>query len=119
MSKPDLIVDFDGVIHSYLSGWKGAEIIEDPPVAGAGKALTEYVKWFNVHVFSSRSHQDGGITAMYYYCREWFGEEVANQLNFPTTKPPGVMTIDDRGFCFEGRFPSVDFIRNFKPWNKR
>ena len=35
MSKPILCLDFDGVIHSYSSGWKGAAVIPDPPVDGA------------------------------------------------------------------------------------
>ena len=28
--KPILCLDFDGVIHSYISGWKGADVIPDP-----------------------------------------------------------------------------------------
>ena len=30
-----ILLDFDGVIHSYTSGWKGAGVIPDPPVPGA------------------------------------------------------------------------------------
>lgn len=38
MGKPILCLDFDGVIHSYASGWKGADVIPDPP---GGKLLTK------------------------------------------------------------------------------
>ncbi len=35
MTKPILCVDFDGVVHSYTSGWKGETVIPYPPVNGA------------------------------------------------------------------------------------
>lgn len=31
---PILCLDFDGVCHSYTSGWKGAAVIPDPAVPG-------------------------------------------------------------------------------------
>ena len=37
--RPILCVDFDGVIHSYTSGWEGIDMIPDPPVEGAIKWL--------------------------------------------------------------------------------
>ena len=62
--KPILCLDFDGVIHSYTSGWKGADVVSDPPVPGAIAFLREAVKFFRVAIFSSRSNQPGGIEAM-------------------------------------------------------
>ena len=35
--KQTVVFDFDGVIHSYKSGWRGASIIPDPPVPGIDK----------------------------------------------------------------------------------
>lgn len=35
MSKPILCVDFDGVIHSYASGWTKTDTVADDPVPGA------------------------------------------------------------------------------------
>src|ERR1700743_3429981 len=55
--KPILCLDFDGVIHSYASGWKGADVIPDPPVAGAIEFIREALKHFRVAIFSSRTNQ--------------------------------------------------------------
>ena len=64
---PTLTLDFDGVVHSYASGWKGAAVIPDSPVPGALRFIIEAQKHFQVAIFSSRSHQWGGRRAM----RKW------------------------------------------------
>lgn len=134
MSEKKYIVccDFDGVLHSYDSGWKGACNIPDPPVPGAFHWLTgmwmrkrEFVdeqgrNEIQVVVYSSRSKEPGAIDAM----KAWFREhglqkEVLDWLEFPTQKPAASMTIDDRAFCFEGDFPSPEWLLRFIPWNKR
>ena len=75
MSKPILCLDFDGVLHSYESGWKGASVIPDPPVPGAIAFLREAVQHFSVYIFSSRSNQEGGKTAMAEWLGYWVMEE--------------------------------------------
>lgn len=52
---PILCLDFDGVIHSYLHGWKGPRCIPDPPVEGALEFIVSATDEFQVHIFSSRS----------------------------------------------------------------
>ena len=118
MTKPILCLDFDGVIHSYESGWKGADNIPDPAVPGAAEFLEEALEHFEIHVFSSRSNQEGGIRAM----KEWmsleFGGEQMRDVKFPNEKPPAMISIDDRAICFTGAWPTMEFLKNFKPWNK-
>lgn len=67
---PILCLDFDGVIHGYDSGWKGARVIPDAPVPGAGLYLLKAVQHFSVAILSSRSHQWGGRRAMRRYVRQ-------------------------------------------------
>ncbi len=120
-----LCVDFDGVIHSYTSGWKGAETVSDPPVPGAMEWLLEMdAERFGVAIFSSRSGQPGGIGAMrgyIRYCADDAGldSSFVDRLEFPTEKPQAFMSIDDRGFRFEGTFPSLTELDAFRPWNRR
>lgn len=116
-----ILVDFDGVIHSYTSSWINATTISDPPVEGAFQWLTSISSLFNVAIYSSRSHAFGGIAAM----RAWFKSHgmpshVLARLTFPTTKPPACITIDDRAWLFKGpgTFPTGQEILNFKPWNR-
>ena len=62
--KPILCLDFDGVIHSYTSRWQGAGVIPDPPVDGAIAFMLGALDRFDVVIFSSRSNQPGGLSAM-------------------------------------------------------
>jgi len=121
MSKPILCLDFDGVIHSYTSGWKGATNIPDPPVAEALYFLGEAANNFTVAIYSSRSHQEGGIRAMQGYLIEhglkW--DFVVHDLIWPTYKPSAMVTIDDRAITFTGKFPTISELIIFKPWNKK
>lgn len=125
--KPILCLDFDGVLHGYQSGWQGADVCPDPPVEGAMEFVEEAVNHFTVAILSSRSHQSNGIVAMQTWMRlqlhKALGPDRAEatyvQIQWPTEKPPAVVTIDDRALTFIGIWPSIEAIRNFKPWNKQ
>lgn len=126
MGKPILCLDFDGVVHSYTSGWKGARNIPDPPVEGAiefiGDALNS---GWDVVIHSSRARYWGGITAMTNWLRThagnmWDGPfEGLCQVRFTRWKPAAVVTLDDRALTFTGQWPALTDLKAFKPWNKR
>jgi len=127
-SKPILCLDFDGVIHSYKSGWQGATIVTDPPVDGAILWIERAVERFRVCIFSSRSHQDGGIDAMRGWLHMYLGlelqdyaraKQVLDQIEWPKEKPPALVTIDDRAITFDGTWPPIETLLAFKPWNKK
>lgn len=120
--KKVILCDFDGVIHSYVSGWKGARTIPDTPVIGALKFLEELVEddRFEVCIYSSRSKTKVGIDAM----KDWLlyhglRAEIVHQIEFPTQKPAAWLTIDDRAIQFDGFFPSLKELDEFKPWYKK
>lgn len=117
--KPILCVDFDGVIHSYTSGWKGARVIPDPPVYGAMDFLNEATRSFKVCIYSSRSRYFGGRKAMIKWFRKYLNHEIIDELSFPLMKPAAFLQIDDRAICFNGVFPSIEEMRSFKPWYKK
>jgi hypothetical protein len=127
--KPILCLDFDGVIHSYTSGWKGADSVPDVPVPGAIAFIKRATEDFRVAIFSSRSNQPGGREAMNNWLLNmainggfsevldepsWF-----NAIEWPTEKPAAMVTIDDRALTFDGTWPSMETLKAFQPWNKR
>jgi len=133
MNKPILCLDFDGVIHSYTSGWKRADVVSDPPVPGALDFIYKALDHFEIHIFSSRSNQDGGIMAMQTWLRHhalaqfeesmWGREDPMmlwlDCIEWPKEKPPAMITIDDRAITFTGEWPQIETLKKFKPWNKQ
>jgi len=125
-----ICVDFDGVLNSYKSGWKGASVIPDEPVPGAFKWLYDLISnGFTVYIYSSRSNQSGGIEGMKRWFKKWDEEyreskkdapktELLSRLNFPKNKPPASVYVDDNGLRFSGRFPSIEKLSSLKSWVK-
>lgn len=118
---PIALVDFDGVIHSYTSGWdeskEGETWIPDAPVDGAKEGLEELKRLgYQVVIFTSRAKSIKGIKAV----RNWM---TANNLycdQIVLEKIPAVIMIDDRAVTFRGNwFETLQEIKNFKPWTKQ
>jgi hypothetical protein len=117
--KPILAVDFDGVLHKYISGWHGAHVVSDDPVDGAIEFLRKATEHFDVAIYSSRSKEPGGIEAMQLWLlKHGWKPETDGELKFPTQKPSAFLTIDDRCWCFNGAFPNIRELLQFKPWNR-
>ena len=141
MEHPKTIcVDFDGVIHRYDSGWQGADVICDPPVDGAFKALHNLCDdpEIEVAIHSSRSAGKGGIEAMKkwldYHENLWrispapeheniinpYAPYLSERCTFPTDKPPAMVYIDDRGINFDGDWSKITpDLKDYTPWNKK
>lgn len=113
-----IAVDVDGVIHSYTSGWQGAEILPDPPVPGAIAWLEEIGNHFDVAVCSTRAATEEGCQAIREYLRRHgLSEEALDAIRIEPGKPPALLYVDDRGWRFTGEnFPTVNEIHKARPW---
>lgn len=129
---PTIAVDFDGVIHSYTSGWQGAAVIPDPPVEGAIEFLVGLTQSedFDVVIFSSRAKTWRGRRAIRAWLQEHGGhfwhedafDPGLQSIEVTAVKPAAVVYLDDRAVRFEGSFPDgrkeLEKLMARKPWNK-
>lgn len=115
--KKTVVFDFDGVIHSYKSGWMGITEIPDEPVEGIKEAIAEIKNaGYEIVVVSTRCENYYGQIAITEYLQK-HGIEVDKVMK---EKPPAIVYIDDRAICFDGKSDNLlETINNFKPWYQR
>ena len=97
--KQTIVFDFDGVIHSYSSGWKGVDVIPDPPVPGIKEAIDEIrAAGYEVIIVSTRCATQEGAEAIGKYLSKYniCPDDIRKE------KPPAIVYIDDRAICFDG-----------------
>lgn len=115
MSKPTICIDFDGVIHSYVSGWQGI-VPTDPPVAGTAEAIDLLREDYKVTVTSTRCIRKSGkgIVSDYLATHGIYVDAVT------AIKLPAICYLDDRGVTFRGNWPeAIEEIKAFKSWVER
>jgi hypothetical protein len=132
-ARPILCLDFDGVVHSYKSGWQGADVIPDDVTPGFFEWLDEAAQFFRIIVHSSRSKETGAIEAMqlwfYHQRKKWraaggvspIKDSRPVEVEFVENKPAAFISIDDRALTFDGNwqhYRPADLL-NFRPWNKQ
>lgn len=129
--KPTICVDFDGVIHSYEKGWQNG-VIYGEVVPGFFEWVERVRDQFKLVIYSSRSKDDEGVTAMGVWLHQqrnkWIkaGGQRSNEplsIEFAHEKPAAFLTIDDRAIQFKGDWNdpalTTEAMRVFKPWNAR
>jgi hypothetical protein len=128
--KPTLCIDFDGVIHSYEKGWQDG-VIYGSVVPGFFEWVERVRDHFRLVIYSSRSKDDAGVTAMALWLdRQRFvsikrggQRDPAKplEIEFAHEKPAAWLMIDDRAVHFKGDWSapelSPDAMRAFRPWN--
>lgn len=115
--KETIILDFDGVIHSYVRPWQGREIIPDAPTVGAKEGIAKLRETYNVVVVSSRCSTLTGIQAVKNWLDTW--KIVVDAVQ--SEKPPHIVVVDDRAIRFRGDWNEVimGIPAASIPWNKK
>lgn len=117
MSRRTVIFDFDGVIHSYTSGWKGIDVIPDEPVSGIREVIDELRNehGYEVVVVSTRCAEARGADAVI----KWLRAHGITVDRVRAVKPPAIVSVDDRCICFCGDTRGlVEKIRSFRPYRE-
>jgi len=106
-NEATIALDFDGVIHSYKSGWNG-EVPKDPPMKGVKEALENLKKdgWI-LKILSTRKKEK---------IQEYLKEHNLDQFisGVYNTKIPANIYLDDRGIHFSNWDDALKDIRSFK-----
>jgi phosphoglycolate phosphatase-like HAD superfamily hydrolase len=113
MDKKTIVFDFDGVIHSYVSGWKGVNNCPDAPnddVVETIRALRE--KNYEVIVVSTRCADPDGQNAVKQYLKRYRIEVDGVKAE----KPPALVYVDDRAVCYKPGMDLLNDITSFKSW---
>ena len=117
MANKLIEINFDGVVHSNTSGWKGATEIPDEPVVGIRDAIDEIRQaGYKVVIVSSRTATDEGIQVI----KDWLLKYNITVDDVCREKQAAYLTIDDRAICFDGNANKLlEDIINFEPWMKK
>lgn len=109
-------LDFDGVLNSYMQGWQGPTVIEEP-VAGAQDFVRMLVaETFQPVVSSTRASTREGLTAVVRWMEE---HEFPDGIEVTHEKVPAVTGLDDRLMRFDGLWPTMTMIEAAcRPWNR-
>ncbi len=104
-----ICLDFDGVIHSFITPWQGEDVIADDPVHGCREVLADFTaRQYKIIIHSTRCHNETGRRAIASYMvkHELCFDEIAEH------KPVAGFYVDDRGVNFSGNWQEVlDAIR--------
>ena len=113
--RPRLLLDFDGVLHTY-TGWNGGQL--ESPLTKARHACMLLAEQFELVCFTARANSPEGQALVEAWLARW---------GFPikrvtAMKEAAVLCVDDRAICFEGEWNDTLLarIRAFHPyWEPR
>lgn len=107
MKGKTIAIDFDGVIHSYTSGWTG-KVAKDPPMEGVKEALQKLKdKKYRLVILSTRPKEN-----IQKYLEEHELDKYFSGIY--NSKIPAEIYLDDRGLHFSSWKDALYDISNFK-----
>jgi hypothetical protein len=120
-----IAVGFDGVVHSVgpnkIDLSANATVIQNPPVPNAIEWLSALANdsRFFVTIYSARAKILGFEKSL----QEWLVKhgmdaKTVNKMTVSSTKPSSFLFIDDRSWKFNGKFPRIDDLLNFRAWHE-
>lgn len=104
--KKTIAIDFDGVIHAYSKGYRGADNIYDKPLDGTEQALQQLKDdGFTLKILSSRPKK---------FIKPWLEKYNLDKYitDISNHKFPATLYIDDRGFHFKNWGQCLTNIKN-------
>lgn len=105
-SKPNICIDFDGVLNNYC-GWEGVDKLSTPK-EGAKWFLEELSKDYTVTIFTTRDTVR---------VKNWMKKYNMYYDNITNVKRGAFCYVDDRGLTFNGNYEEIlEKISNFKAW---
>lgn len=109
-TRQTLLIDFDGVLHSY-TGWTGP-IPTGPPIDKARAALLLLSKTYRIVIFTTRPAEQ---------TKDWLRRYGFPDLKVTNIKEPAHLIIDDRAITFPGTWSDelLSRITSFNPhWHQ-
>lgn len=105
-----ICLDLDGVVHSYTSAFDTFNL-PDPPVPGA----FDFIKTMQAEGYTIVIHSARPTVGLKDLLRAWMRkhglpEFNASKILISSRKPMAKLYIDDRGYRFTGKFPTVEEV---------
>lgn len=110
--KPTVVLDFDGVVNSYQSGWTGREDdLPDPPMPGVADFLRQLLARYLVVIVTTRAKKPSGQFAV----ESWLVKHGLPAVPVTAVKPPAIAYVDDRAVRYRGDWLEVlDGVRELE-----
>lgn len=115
------LIDFDGTLHAYKTKFTTETEIHDGPIDGAINFVMDLLDaGFDVVIFSTRcSNYKFKKAAIEWFEKYGMPRAYSYGLEFTNIKGHHEFIMDDRAINFSGKYPSIEELKAFKPWNKR